>query len=140
MPKVPVIIGDQEDEGTLFSLFQLNITTNAQLIDYLTPFFPANPNARQAVTGLLAQYPDQPFLGQPANSPFRTGGLNSLYPQYKRIAAVLGDVSVLRGVIRRTHNSDDPSDHLQSLTKSVLGLHHQERRPGVDLSLDLLIR
>ncbi|KJX94251.1 lipase like protein [Zymoseptoria brevis] len=91
--KVPVIVGDQEDEGTLFSLVQSNITTNQQLINYFASYFPANPNAVADVTGLAANYPDQPLLGQPAGSPFRTGPLNSIYPQFKRIAAILGDIT-----------------------------------------------
>jgi len=37
--KVPFIVGDQEDEGTLFSLVQSNITTTAQLVDYLKTLF-----------------------------------------------------------------------------------------------------
>ncbi|KAK4565535.1 hypothetical protein LTR86_004152 [Recurvomyces mirabilis] len=89
--KVPVINGDQQDEGTLFSLVLSNISTNAQFNDYFASYFPGNPNAHSDVAGLLAQYPDQPLLGQPAGSPFNTGALNNIYPQYKRIAAVLGD-------------------------------------------------
>lgn len=89
--KVPVIIGDQQDEGTLFSLVQSNISTNAELIDYFASYFPSNPNAVEDVTGLAAEYPDQPLLGQPAGSPFNTGALNNIYPQYKRLAAMLGD-------------------------------------------------
>ncbi|KAK3617880.1 hypothetical protein LTR56_025012 [Elasticomyces elasticus] len=91
--KVPIIIGDQQDEGTLFSLAQSNITTNAQLIQYLASYFPTNPNAVADMTGLVATYPDQPLLGQPAGSPFNTGSLNNIYPQYKRLAAILGDIT-----------------------------------------------
>ncbi|KAF2168534.1 hypothetical protein M409DRAFT_21284 [Zasmidium cellare ATCC 36951] len=89
--KVPVIIGDQEDEGTLFALFSPNLTTNNDLASYLVYYFPENPNAEQNVRALLATYPDAPLLGQPAGSPFRTGVLNNLYPQFKRLAAVRGD-------------------------------------------------
>ena len=91
--KVPVIVGDQEDEGTLFSLVQSNITTNDELIQYLASYFPANPNALADVADLVANYPDQALLGQPAGSPFNTGVLNNIYPQFKRLAAVLGDVT-----------------------------------------------
>jgi carboxylesterase type B len=91
--KVPIIVGDQEDEGTLFSLVQSNITTNNQLVNYFASYFEANPNAVADVRGLAATYPDQPLLGQPAGSPFRTAGLNNIYPQYKRIAAILGDIT-----------------------------------------------
>jgi carboxylesterase type B len=81
------------DEGTLFSLVQSNITTNAQVIDYLASYFPSNPNAVAEVTGLVANYPNQPLIGQPAGSPFDTGALNNIYPQYKRLAAILGDIT-----------------------------------------------
>jgi hypothetical protein len=37
--KAPFIIGDQEDEGTLFALFQFNITAIAQLVNYISTFF-----------------------------------------------------------------------------------------------------
>lgn len=89
--KVPVIVGDQEDEGTLFSLVQSNVTTNDDLIEYLASYFPENPNAVADVTGLVDLYPNQPLTGQPAGSPFNTASLNNLYPQYKRLAAILGD-------------------------------------------------
>merc|ERR1712193_179245 len=82
--------------GTLFSLFQNNITTNDQLIDYLASYFPEDPNVRAEITGLVAQYPNQPLLGQPAGSPFDTGSLNNIYPQFKRLAAILGDITFTR--------------------------------------------
>lgn len=91
--KVPVIIGDQKDEGTLFGLSQTNITTNDELIEYLTTYFPQAPNARKLVTGLVNKYPNQPLIGQPYGSPFDTGSLNNIYPQYKRLAAILGDIT-----------------------------------------------
>ncbi|KAI8944018.1 sterol esterase [Xylaria longipes] len=84
---VPMIIGDQEDEGTLFSLFQSNITTEAQLVDYLaTVFF--QKASRDLVKDLVGTY--SPTLS--AGSPFRTGIFNSPYPQFKRLAAILGDL------------------------------------------------
>ncbi|EME79191.1 uncharacterized protein MYCFIDRAFT_57762 [Pseudocercospora fijiensis CIRAD86] len=91
--KVPIIIGDQEDEGTAFSLVQSNVTTDDQLAQYLADYFPTNPNALANVRALLANYPNQPLEGQPAGSPFRTAGLNNIYPQFKRLAAVLGDIT-----------------------------------------------
>ena len=88
--KVPIIIGDQEDEGALFALFQSNITNNAELITYLSTYFPGNANAASDVTGLVANYPND--FGQ-AGSPFRTSVANEIYPQYKRLAAILGDIT-----------------------------------------------
>jgi len=86
--KVPFIVGDQEDEGTIFALFQSNITNTAQLIDYLSTIFFQDATTEQ-MTALVATYPDDASDG----SPFRTGILNEWYPQYKRLAAILGDLT-----------------------------------------------
>ncbi|KAI1117582.1 sterol esterase [Nemania sp. NC0429] len=84
---VPMIIGDQEDEGTLFALFQSNITTEAKLIDYLSTVYFHNAT-RAEVAGLVDTY----SAALSAGSPFRTGILNSVYPEFKRLAAILGDL------------------------------------------------
>ncbi|KAI1781252.1 sterol esterase [Hypoxylon cercidicola] len=84
---VPMIIGDQEDEGTLFSLFQPNISNTDELVDYIwTNFFPDID--RGYVVGLVDTY--DPSIA--AGSPFNTGILNSPYPEFKRLAAILGDM------------------------------------------------
>ena len=84
---VPMIVGDQEDEGTLFSLFQSNITTSAKLVSYLsTIFFQGATKAE--MTALVNTYDDSLLAG----SPFRTGILNEVYPGFKRLAAILGDL------------------------------------------------
>jgi triacylglycerol lipase len=86
--KVPYIIGDQEDEGTLFALVQANLTTTKDVVDYLSNIFFLNA-PRSLVQQLVDSYPDNPSAG----SPFRTGIFNQLYPQYKRLAALLGDAT-----------------------------------------------
>jgi triacylglycerol lipase len=86
--KVPFIIGDQEDEGTIFALFQSNITTTSQLETYLSEFFFHSASSTQ-MAALVATYPDDPSAG----SPFRTGNLWNWYPQFKRLAAILGDLT-----------------------------------------------
>ncbi|PNS20017.1 Secreted lipase [Sphaceloma murrayae] len=85
--KVPIICGDQEDEGTLFSLTTSNISNTAQLTTYLQSYFPVS--GHDLVPGLVATYPDL----QSAGSPFRSGILNVIYPEFKRLAAILGDVT-----------------------------------------------
>ncbi|PFH56943.1 hypothetical protein XA68_15743 [Ophiocordyceps unilateralis] len=85
---VPIIIGNQEDEGTTVALFQWNLTTADHLAGYLSNvLFPSFPVAK------LKQYVHlyDPALLQ--GSPHRTGLLNELYPGYKRVAAVLGDLT-----------------------------------------------
>jgi len=85
--KVPFIIGDQEDEGTIFALFQSNITTEAQLATYLQTIF-FNDATVEQMAAYVATYPDTVLDG----SPYRSGFLNNWYPQYKRLAAMLGDL------------------------------------------------
>lgn len=97
---IPMIIGGQEDEGTIFSIYQTNVTTADAMVDYLSEFL-----FRSAPKEKLKEYVD---LYEPAKlqgSPFRTGVLNELYPGYKRVAAILADVSFVatqRAVLKMT--------------------------------------
>jgi len=84
---VPFIVGDQEDEGTLFSLFQTNITSSAKLVSYLNDIF-FQGASKKDMEGLVNTY--SPILTQ--GSPFGTGILNEVYPGFKRLAAILGDL------------------------------------------------
>ncbi|PYH44761.1 putative extracellular lipase [Aspergillus saccharolyticus JOP 1030-1] len=86
--RVPFIVGDQEDEGTLFALFQSNITTTDELVKYLSDYFFYDASQEQ-LDELISLYPDTTTYG----SPFRTGTSNNLYPQFKRLAAILGDLT-----------------------------------------------
>ncbi|KAF4623992.1 hypothetical protein G7Y89_g14184 [Cudoniella acicularis] len=85
--KVPFIIGDQEDEGTIFALFQSNITTTAEIVSYLSQYFFQDATIAE-LTALVNTYPDSSIDG----SPFNTLILNEWYPQFKRLAAILGDL------------------------------------------------
>ncbi|TEA21593.1 putative secreted lipase [Colletotrichum sidae] len=87
---VPMIIGDQEDEGTLFGLFQPNLTTTDRLVAYLKDYYFATASEAQ-IRAYVANYDD----GLPAvvaGSPHRTGLLNDIFPGFKRRSAVLGDL------------------------------------------------
>ncbi|KAI1186904.1 alpha/beta-hydrolase [Nemania serpens] len=86
---VPVIIGDQEDEGTFLSQTQNNLTTQADLLTFLSTLTFQNATFSQ-VEALVATYP---YDNGAAGSPFRTGTANEAYPQFKRLAAILGDVT-----------------------------------------------
>ncbi|TWU73464.1 hypothetical protein ED733_005051 [Metarhizium rileyi] len=90
---VPTIIGDQEDEGTLFSFAQIDVNSTDRLIDYLSHYFFPD-TTRGLVEGLVETYPETSGTG----SPFRTGLLNEWYQAeygngkgFKRMAAILGD-------------------------------------------------
>lgn len=84
---VPFIIGDQEDEGTLFALFQSNITSNAELLDYFS-FYYFNDATTAQIENLTSFYNINTD-----GSPFRTGDLNNWYPMYKILAAIFGDLT-----------------------------------------------
>ncbi|KAL4072141.1 Alpha/Beta hydrolase protein [Scleroderma citrinum] len=84
--KVPAILGDVDDEGTLFSLYSFNVTTNDQFLEYIrTVFLVGLSDTEISLVGQL--YPDDPTQG----SPFGIGTNDTLTPEYKRISAFLGD-------------------------------------------------
>ncbi|KAI0354803.1 carotenoid ester lipase precursor [Trametes cingulata] len=84
---VPFVTGDCDDEGTLFSLSTLNITTTSDLRSYIkSNYLPAATSSE--LDQLLKVYPEDITQG----SPYDTGILNALTPQYKRIAAMQGDL------------------------------------------------
>ncbi|QDS73617.1 hypothetical protein FKW77_001870 [Venturia effusa] len=85
--KVPVIIGDMEDEGTMFAVFQSNLTTTAEVVEYLKPYFPSA--TQETLEGTVGTYPDDAAAG----SPFGTGLRYNWYPQFKRLGALLGDLT-----------------------------------------------
>ena len=104
--KVPFIIGDQEDEGTLFSIFQSNLTTTSDVVQYLSTLYFQDATTAQ-LTSIVNLYPDDIVSG----SPFRTGLLNELYPGFKRLAALLGDLTftLSRRAFLQTANALNPS-------------------------------
>lgn len=90
--KVPIIIGAMKDEGTLFSVVpQLNVTTDEDFQFYFrNVFFPhLSPDQIRAFTSLYSEDPRE-------GSPFDTGYANAIGPQYKRLAAAIGDYTVSR--------------------------------------------
>lgn len=83
---IPIVSGDCDDEGTLFSISNDNVTTDAELMTYITTQFLPNISSTD-LSELLTQYPENILDG----SPFDTGLLNAITPEYKRIAAFIGD-------------------------------------------------
>ncbi|TCD66642.1 hypothetical protein EIP91_001110 [Steccherinum ochraceum] len=84
--RVPFIGADVDDEGTIFGLSSLNVTDDAGFRNYITTFFLPNATSAQ-VDQVLQLYPSDPTQG----SPFNTGTQNAITPQFKRMAAFLGD-------------------------------------------------
>ncbi|TQN67875.1 putative secreted lipase, partial [Colletotrichum shisoi] len=88
---VPMIIGNQEDEGTLFALFQANLTSTDKLVGYLKDYF-FNGATEDQLRDYVDTYDDGLLSDILNGSPFRTGLLNEIFPGFKRRAAVLGDL------------------------------------------------
>jgi carboxylesterase type B len=84
--KVPIITGDCDDEGTLFSFTTLNLTDNAEFLNYMQ----TNYGIPQSDLAAISQaYPDDVTQG----SPFDTGTANAITPEFKRLAALQGDLN-----------------------------------------------
>lgn len=83
---VPMIMGNVEDEGTLFSYAQKDMGTTEKLVDYFAKYYFAGATRAQ-ITELVNTYSPLPADG----SPFRTGDKFVSYPGSKRLAAMLGD-------------------------------------------------
>ncbi|KAI9148711.1 LOW QUALITY PROTEIN: putative secreted lipase [Paramyrothecium foliicola] len=94
MHLVPMITGNNEDEGTFFAQVQRNVTDTDALVGYLADFyFSKAPEAK--IREFVETYPEDPSKG----SPFRTGkswqwlyGILEQRLGYKRNAALLGDI------------------------------------------------
>ncbi|KAF8186514.1 Alpha/Beta hydrolase protein [Mycena galopus ATCC 62051] len=101
--KIPLLSGDCDDEGTLFSFSNTNITYAVVYVRSLsfsfrpemgglirTPnYLPGGTPAQ--VAQIAALYPQDPALG----SPFGTGSANELTPEFKRMAAFQGDLDFI---------------------------------------------
>ncbi|EIW52423.1 carotenoid ester lipase precursor [Trametes versicolor FP-101664 SS1] len=84
---VPFVSGDCDDEGTLFSLSTTNVTTETDLRNYIHSNYLPQASSSD-LDQLLKLYPQDITQG----SPFNTGILNALTPQFKRLAAMQGDL------------------------------------------------
>ncbi|KAF4999318.1 hypothetical protein FGRMN_2546 [Fusarium graminum] len=102
---VPMINGNQEDEGTLFALFQPNLTTTAKFVDYLQKLYFSKATKNQ-LTALVNTYPITISTG----SPYRTALLNEVFPGFKRRAAIFGDLvfSLTRRIFLQTASNKNP--------------------------------
>ncbi|KAJ7121135.1 sterol esterase [Mycena epipterygia] len=84
--KIPILAGDVDDEGTLFAFSSINVTTDAEFVEYIQSNY--LPGATPAQISRIAElYPQDPAQG----SPFGTGRANQVTPEFKRISAFEGD-------------------------------------------------
>ncbi|KAJ7290173.1 Alpha/Beta hydrolase protein [Mycena rebaudengoi] len=127
--KIPIMMGNSDDEGTVFSFGNDNITTNAEFLTYIqSNYLPHSTPAQIARVGDL--YPEDPAQG----SPFDTGSQNALTPEFKRLAAFQGDLKFLgprRSFLQHVSARQDAWSWLNKRGKStpVVGAFHGSDTP-----------
>ncbi|PON28476.1 hypothetical protein TGAM01_v202970 [Trichoderma gamsii] len=131
--KVPVIMGSQEDEGTAFSLFQINMGTDQRIVQYLSKYYFGDATIEQ-VSEFVGTYSNEIADG----SPFRSKLLTELYPGKRRIAAILGDMvfDLMRRITLRIIAEHHPEEHSWSYLSSYnynLGLSAVGTTHGSDM-------
>lgn len=124
-------------QGTVFSVFQANITTKADLVSYLNDNI-FHHATREEITALVDTYP---YNNGSAGSPFGTGTLNEAYPEFKRLAAILGDVDFIltRRVFLETISPSVPAwSFLATWDRGtpILGTFHTSDLPRVFYGAD----
>jgi carboxylesterase type B len=102
---VPMILGNQEDEGTLFAIFQQDMSTTEKIVNYLSKYYLHNASKEQ-ITDFVDTYSTRVVDG----SPFRTLLKFEFFPGRKRIAAILGDIvfNLIRRVTLQIFYDEDP--------------------------------
>ncbi|KAL0959303.1 hypothetical protein HGRIS_014567 [Hohenbuehelia grisea] len=124
VPPIPFVTGNCEDEGTVFGLQSLNVTTDSQFRNYIkTVFIPDISDAD--LNTLSGLYPQDPI----ERSPYNTGFLYTLTPQFKRIASLLGDMTLVaprRFLLQQRSDKQSSWSFLSSRLKTtpILGSFH----------------
>nr|VWO96114.1 Ku70 protein [Ganoderma boninense] len=124
---IPFVSGNQKDEGTLFSFDNINITTDDEFFNYVqNSFFPNVGSAK--IKRLLELYPSDPAAG----SPFGTGDNFAFTPEFKRMAALQGDLLFIapRRLLTQTFAERQP-------VFSFLGNEHGVEGLGVPHASDI---
>ncbi|KAJ7921393.1 sterol esterase [Mycena leptocephala] len=129
---IPILVGDVDDEGTLFSFSSSNVTSvnsnNNKFLTHVSSFLPkASPHQISRVAEL---YPRDPALG----APFGTGSANQLTPEFKRISAFIGDLEFLslrRLFLQHASRTQNTWSWLSKRGKSTpnLGAFHESDIP-----------
>ncbi|KAF9779504.1 carotenoid ester lipase precursor [Thelephora terrestris] len=127
--KVPVLIGNVDDEGTLFALAVANITTDVQVREYVQEtYMKGAPEAE--VDRVMSLYPNDPTKG----SPFNTGDRNLLSPQFKRMAAFIGDMAFIAARRYFAQSRSDKQPVYVFLSERFKGLEHLGAAHSSDLA------
>ncbi|KAF4576968.1 hypothetical protein EYR36_004952 [Pleurotus pulmonarius] len=89
--KVPFVTGSCDDEATMFSLSTLNVTTSKEFKEYIKTLWLPKAS-RYNLNKIMKLYPEDIEQG----SPYDTGTLNALSPQFKRFASFQAEYLVVQ--------------------------------------------
>ncbi|KAF9254184.1 carotenoid ester lipase precursor [Marasmius fiardii PR-910] len=84
---IPFVAGDVDDEGTLFALPSLNVTYTVKSKNTSKPFSSPTSLAKRSAHSCSSTH--KTLLKAP---PYNTSDGNSIMPQYKWLASILGDM------------------------------------------------
>ncbi|KAL0062982.1 hypothetical protein AAF712_010113 [Marasmius tenuissimus] len=84
---IPFVSGNCDDEGTVFSLFSLNVTTDPDARGYLKNVLLPPGVPETDLDDIMRVYPQDITQG----SPYDTSILNAPTPQFKRLSSIQGD-------------------------------------------------
>ncbi|KAJ7305572.1 Alpha/Beta hydrolase protein [Mycena albidolilacea] len=125
--KIPALVGNDDDEGTIFSFSAPNVTTDAEFLEYVhSNYLPTSTPEEIARIGTF--YPEDPTKG----APFDTGTAYQVTPEYKRLSAFLSDFGFFaprRFFLEHISRTQDAWSWLYKRGKDTeLGAYH-----GIDL-------
>lgn len=102
---MPIIIGTNQDEGTLFGITAINATSTKDVSNFLKNVMTTAPDS--SINNILTQYPNDITQG----APFGTSIFNAITPQFKRVSAIITDFlynsprrTVLAGITAKRYN------------------------------------
>lgn len=118
----------------MFALFQSNITTEAALVSYLKDII-FHDATEDEIAALVVTYSKNPV------SPAGIGASNVTYPEFKRLAAILGDwgFTFMARLLLETFPATIPARSYQATYESgtpVLGTYHSSDLPHIYYETD----
>lgn len=124
---VPIISGNQEDEGTIFSIPNPKLSSTERIADHVSKYF-LRDTPRELIIEYINTYPTSISSG----SPYRTGVFNELFPGFKRLSAIIGDIilTLMRRITLELMKESKPNLPIWSYLASyehgtpVLGTFH----------------
>ncbi|KAH6683772.1 Alpha/Beta hydrolase protein [Plectosphaerella plurivora] len=131
---VPMIIGTQENEGTVFGVWPYNVTTRAEAISYLSDVYFPDASLEQ-ISHLVDLYTPCTVESTVTTS------VNETYPEFKRLSAIFGDYEftlIGRVLLDLTNENELSWSYLATYGRDtpIVGTYHTEDLPRMFAKTD----